>query len=173
MSLIDTLKSRSRSYSSKHDVNIRIKEIGEAGSQPIIVLLFYGFFTESDPKESMDSAVETIMGAENYSEFTERYLDNPWMRVVITNFDKLRDDNHYVESNHFSDCIAKKYRLYLNTSNLYYISGGYDAPNPWNHMLCIVADYIKEGHNDFIETSLDNPWEHIVITNFNDLPNSL
>lgn len=156
-----------------HDVSIRIKEIGGAGSQPIIVVLFFGFFTESDPKESMDSAVETVMKTENYAEFTERYLDNPWMRVVITNFDKLRDDNHYVESIHFDECIANKYSLYLNTSNLYYISGGFDSPHPWDYMFYVIAEHIKEGHNDFIETSLDNPWEHIVITNFNDLPNSL
>lgn len=171
--LFDRLSGRIRSYTSEHkDVSIRIKDIGGTSTHPIICLIFFGFFEVDDPKEAMNDAVETIMRTENYADFTERYLDNPWMRVVITNFDKMCEDDKHLDSFHYRDCIVNRYKL-SSLSDLFYIYGGYDNSDPWNYMFLVVSECIKEGHNDCIETSLDNPWERIVITNFNDLPDSL
>ena len=171
--LLERLRERIEDYTSKHrDVSIRIKEIGGTRTHPIICLILFGFWGDNDPKEAMDNAVETIMKTENYADFTERYLDNPWMRIVITNFDKMCEDDKYVDSFKYQDCVVNKYKL-ASVSDLFYIHGGYNDSDPWNYMMFVVGECIKEGHNDCIETSLDNPWERIVITNFNDLPASL
>ena len=43
-----------------------------------------------NPKAVMDEAVEKYVGYNNYCQFVEIHLDNPWVRVVIKGINALK-----------------------------------------------------------------------------------
>lgn len=46
--------------------------------------------TVKSPKKLMDAAVKAYVGSEAYNEFIEIFLDNPWVRVIVKDINKLK-----------------------------------------------------------------------------------
>ena len=131
--------------------------------------IFRGFLSEPDPKEDMDEAIVQVVGDVEYSDFIEHFLDNPWCRVVITNIDMLhsevRDDKSGLYSV-FTREVTSQFRIII-------LFGGDNLLSPWNDMAIIVDNEIgHELHWEFIESSLENPWDRVIIVGINEIPDS-
>jgi len=70
-------------------VEIFVQEL-KVGSNCVgkLAVLRGGLSTEN-PTELMNSAVSKYVGLKGYNEFVEIYLDNPWVRVIISGINKL------------------------------------------------------------------------------------
>ena len=129
--------------------------------------IFRGFLSESDPREDMNKAIESIVGDVYYADFIEHFLDNPWCRVVITNPDLLRSNSSEDKTHNYSvftKDVTSLVRIFI-------LFGGDNLLSPWDDMTSIVADkYGNQLHQEFIESSLENPWDRVIIMGINDIP---
>lgn len=62
-----------------------------------------GGFNQNNPKAFMDGIVSKYVGDRMYNEFIEVFLDNPYLRVIITgineiDFDEYMDEKHTLKS---------------------------------------------------------------------------
>jgi len=55
----------------------------------IAVFLYTG---KSDPKAILDKAVSQYVGTHPFHELIDAYLDNPWMRVVISDINGMKQE---------------------------------------------------------------------------------
>lgn len=53
----------------------------------IAVLMYVG---EEDPVAILDKAVSQYVGHEGYSEFIDINMDNPWVRVVMSGINEMK-----------------------------------------------------------------------------------
>jgi hypothetical protein len=53
----------------------------------IAVLMYVG---EDDPVAILDEAVSQYVGHEGYSEFIDINMDNPWVRVVMSGINEMK-----------------------------------------------------------------------------------
>ena len=44
---------------------------------------------QDDPSDYMDNAVSVLVDHELHNEFIENYLDNPWVRIIIFDFNNI------------------------------------------------------------------------------------
>ena len=62
-------------------------ENGDNGK--IAVLIYNG---NKDPKQILDYAVKEYTGKNNYHELIDSHLDNPWMRVIISDINSMKQE---------------------------------------------------------------------------------
>lgn len=67
------------------DVVFRYKEL-DNGS---FVCIMRGGLMQDDPSDYMDNAVSVLVDHELHNEFIENYLDNPWVRIIIFDFNNI------------------------------------------------------------------------------------
>ncbi|MBQ3609056.1 MAG: hypothetical protein IJO27_02330 [Bacilli bacterium] len=53
------------------------------------VIIMRGGFTQENPTDYMDNAVRTLVDQELHNQFIENYLDNPWIRIIIFDFNNI------------------------------------------------------------------------------------
>jgi hypothetical protein len=53
------------------------------------IAIFIGGLNSDNPKGILDKAVAKYVNEGSYAEFIDSHLDNPWIRVVITNINEL------------------------------------------------------------------------------------
>ena len=53
------------------------------------VVILRGGFQSSNPQQYMDNVVSELVGKDSYNEFIEKFLDNPWVRIIIFDFNKI------------------------------------------------------------------------------------
>lgn len=68
-----------------HDVVFRCQEL-DNGS---FVCIMRGGLIQDDPSDYMDNAVSAFVNHELHNEFIEKYLDNPWVRIIIFDFNNI------------------------------------------------------------------------------------
>lgn len=57
-------------------------------------------------------------------------------------------------------------------SSMYILYGGFGNSNPKAYMDSVVASFVeKDMYNEFVESTLDNPWSRIIICEINNLLN--
>lgn len=59
------------------------------GHGKIAVFIYTG---SGDPKQMLDYAIREYVGDNHYHELMDANLDNPWMRVVISDINNMRQD---------------------------------------------------------------------------------
>lgn len=62
------------------------------------IVIVKGGFKSDNPSEYMDNVVKDILkslGNPKYNEFIENYLDNPWIRILIFDFNGIEFDNNF------------------------------------------------------------------------------
>ena len=67
------------------DVVFRCMEL-ENGS---FVCIMQGGLNQDDPSVYMDTAVSVFVNNELHNEFIEKFLDNPWIRIIIFEFNNI------------------------------------------------------------------------------------
>lgn len=53
------------------------------------VAILRGGLNTDNPTAIMNDAVSTYVGTNGYNEFVEVFLDNPWVRVVVSGINEL------------------------------------------------------------------------------------
>jgi hypothetical protein len=59
------------------------------GKGKIAVFMYSG---DSDPKTILDNAVSNYVEGNGYHELIDYNLDNPWMRVVLSDINKMKQE---------------------------------------------------------------------------------
>ncbi len=67
------------------DVVFRYQEL-DNGS---FVCIMRGGLMQDDPSDYMDNAVSLFVNHELHNEFIEKFLDNPWVRIIIFDFNDI------------------------------------------------------------------------------------
>lgn len=68
--------------------DVEIKEYVLEGNVKIAILI--GGLNSNNPKQYMDDAVSEYVERCGYNEFIEEHLDNPWVRVIIRDFNSIK-----------------------------------------------------------------------------------
>ena len=84
---------------TQEDINNRVKNVKRQYPDVVFrcqeldngafVCIMRGGLTNDDPSSYMDSVVSEFVGEELYNEFIEEFLDNPWVRIVIFDFNNI------------------------------------------------------------------------------------
>jgi len=53
------------------------------------VAILRGGLNTDNPTAILNDAVSTYVGEEGYNEFVEIFLDNPWVRVIVSEINEL------------------------------------------------------------------------------------
>lgn len=80
-----------------------------------------------------------------------------------------------------SECDVKKvvapsssmtFGTRTGNSKMYILYGGFGELDPKAYMDNVIADFVENDmYNEFVESTLDNPWSRIIICDINDLLN--
>lgn len=126
----------------------------------------------TNPKATLDTAVSTYVGNEGYNEYINIELDNLWLRLIVKNINEL----NYLkcENPHFQDVDVFDQRLPRDNRNpnsrLAILRGGLTSERPIGYMNSAVFEYTGGSlHNEFIESTLDNPWIRIILFDINNI----
>ncbi|MCQ2316311.1 MAG: hypothetical protein MJZ85_06465 [Bacteroidales bacterium] len=125
-----------------------------------------------NPLYNVQRALNQYVGHEDYNDFVEEWLDNPWIRVVVKGFNEI----DFQPMQDFSEQI-EKYEVELipgnqfTRSKIVFLFANPEIENPRPIMESAVQ-YVIEGslYNAFIDSHLDNPWIRIVVVGINNLP---
>lgn len=132
------------------------------------VAVLCGGLQEENPEAYLIEASKYLMDGDSYNEYVEEYLDNPWVRVLITSID------------HFTSVEREGYSLYYKDlpgdpgvdgpCRISILVGGFGKVNPNSYMDYMVYEYIgNNGHNTYIDPSMKNPWVRVIIVGLNNL----
>ena len=66
----------------------------------VAVFIYYG---SGDPSRVLDNAIRSYVDGNPYYEFIEANMNNPWMRVVASNINDMKQEN-------FEDYIKRRTR---------------------------------------------------------------
>lgn len=80
---IDDLKQRH--FDRYTDVKVYEKEL-DGGA---VLTILWGGFSKPNPKSYMDSVVSAYVQTTPHNQFVEVFLDNPWLRVLIFDFNDI------------------------------------------------------------------------------------
>jgi hypothetical protein len=56
----------------------------------VAVLMYHG---DGDPKKILDYAVSIYVQNDGYHELIDAHLDNPWMRVLLSDINNMKQEN--------------------------------------------------------------------------------
>jgi hypothetical protein len=72
------------------NIQIYEQEVKNANKNTVgKVAILRGGLGADNPKEIMDNAVSTYVGEKPYNEFIEIFLDNPWVRIIVSGINEL------------------------------------------------------------------------------------
>lgn len=71
-------------------INYSTFTLKDGGKGAIAVLIYSG---PGNPKTALDWAVSTITDEIRFFELIDAHLDNPWMRVIITNINDMEQED--------------------------------------------------------------------------------
>ena len=67
--------------------DVKCKQVVLANGAYVVILR--GGFQSSNPQQYMDNVVSELVGKDPYNEFIEKFLDNPWVRIIIFDFNNI------------------------------------------------------------------------------------
>lgn len=65
-------------------------ELPKKGMGKMAVLMYHG---DGDPKKMLDYAVSVYVENNSYHELIDAHLDNPWMRVLLSEINSLEQED--------------------------------------------------------------------------------
>lgn len=119
-----------------------------------------------NPKIEVDNAINGCVGENEYNEFVEEWLDNPWIRIAIIGIEYL-DYKHFNEmvkyaKVEFEGLNGKKVEVYV----LFIPKGTENPKQILDDAVLKIAD--GRSYNAFIDSSLCNPYLRVLIIGLND-----
>lgn len=131
-------------------------------------LAVFMYVGNKNPKIVLDEAIETYVGDNEYYEFVDDNMDNPWTRVIAKEItENFKKEEIFIEGRKFS-----VYNLH-NDANIVvkymtYIEGIDERPNP-------VMDIAKieiaksQGYNSYIDSDISDLWSRLIIFGVNEI----
>lgn len=74
------------------DIEICEYDLSKDGKKKGKIAILRGGLNASNPIAYMNDAVSQYVGRELHNEFVEIHMDNPWVRVIISNINGLEYD---------------------------------------------------------------------------------
>lgn len=71
------------------DVDFKLQQLDDGG----LMVIMRGGLNSNNPTQYMNEVVSFLVGSELYNEFIEKFLDNPWVRVVFFEFNDIQFNN--------------------------------------------------------------------------------
>jgi hypothetical protein len=62
-------------------------------SEGLRIAILRGGLGQPNPTEYMDNIVSEFVENRGYNEFIERFLDNPWVRVILEGINEIAEDS--------------------------------------------------------------------------------
>jgi hypothetical protein len=126
------------------------------------------FVGNENPVEILDEVIKKYVGENEYFEFIDANMDNPWTRVVLKEIEGFQKTKMNVEGRifefyqlHKSDNVEV---IYLN-----YSQGIDERPYPIMDLALIkLANY--RVFNAYIDSDISDLWSRLVIFGVNDIP---
>lgn len=145
-------------------IKINRIELNGKDSKPSIAVFMYS--GNEDPVETLDKAVATYVGENEFYEYVDDNMDNPWTRVILKEIDGFEKTDFIVEGRTFD-----LYKLHKSTSIevafLSYSKGSDLRPNPiMDFALGQFAN--RRGYNSFIDSDISDIWSRLVIIGINE-----
>lgn len=83
----------------QEEINVRVDRVKEQYPDVVFkcqkldngsfVCILMGGLKQDDPTEYMDNVVSLFVDNESHNEFIEKFLDNPWVRIIIFGFNDI------------------------------------------------------------------------------------
>lgn len=70
-------------------INEGVFELAGGGQGKVAVLIYTG---SADPSPILDRAVSQYVGNTGYNELIDANMDNPWMRVILSNINDMHQE---------------------------------------------------------------------------------
>lgn len=150
-------------------MSIRIKRIKLNGNDNRPSLSVFIYLGNENPVEVIDKAVSTYVEDNEFYEFVDDNMDNPWTRVVV----KEILEGFQVSQMQVEGRIFDVYHLHKsgNIEIVYitYVIGDDKRPHP-------IMDLAKmdlanrRGYNSFIDSNISDLWSRLIIFGINDIP---
>lgn len=149
-------------------MSIKINKIVLNGNNDNCSLSVFMYIGNKNPKIVLDEAIEIYVGDNEYYEFVDDNMDNPWTRVIAKEITKnFKTEELYIEGRKF--CI---YNLHdkdnVVVKYLTYEEGIDERPNP-------VMDIAKieiaksQGYNSYIDSDISDLWSRLIIFGVNEI----
>lgn len=125
-----------------------------------------------NPQYNVQRAVNQYVGNDDYNDFVEEWLDNPWTRLVVKGFNEIdfqpmQELNGQVEKHEIPLVPGNRF----TRSKIVFLFADPTIENPRPIMESAVQHVIEGSlYNAFIDSHLDNPWIRIVVVGINNLP---
>ena len=71
------------------DVDFKLQQLDGGG----LMVIIRGGLNSNNPTQYMNGVVSFLVETELYNEFIEKFLDNPWVRVVFFEFNNIQFNN--------------------------------------------------------------------------------
>lgn len=125
-----------------------------------------------NPQYNVQRAVNQYVGHDDYNDFVEEWLDNPWTRLVVKGFNEIdfqpMPEFHGQIEKHEVELLPGNQ---FTRSKIVFLFADPTIENPRPIMESAVQHVIEGSlYNAFIDSHLDNPWIRIVVVGINNLP---
>ena len=132
------------------------------------VAILCGGLQKENPEAYLIEASEYLMDGDKHNEYVEEYLDNPWVRVLITSIDYFKPEETVGYSSYYKALPGAP--GVDGPCGVSILVGGLGRVNPNSYMDNMVFDYIgNRGHNTYIDHTMKNPWVRVIVTGINQL----
>ena len=124
-----------------------------------------------NPQYNVQRAVNQYVGNDDYNDFVEEWLDNPWTRLVVKGFNEIdfqpMPEFHGQIEKHEVELLPGNQ---FTRSKIVFLFANPEIENPRPIMESAVQHVIEGSlYNAFIDSHLDNPWIRIVVVGINNL----
>ena len=148
-------------------MGVKINRMILNGNDKNLSLAVFMFNGNSDPDHALDSAIGVYSAEKEFYEFIDARMDNPWIRVVLEDFEPFNKHQMNVEGRFFD-----VYQLHKsNTVEIVYISfsqGTDTRPQPI--VDCAVQEFANgRVYNAFIDSDLRDLWSRLIIIGINNI----
>ena len=146
-------------------VIIKRIQLNQRKDSPSLAVFLY--FGNEDPVKKLDEAIDKYVEGNDYYEFIDSNMDNPWTRVIVKDIDRFPKDNLPVEGREFY-----VYRMHSGRNvevNLLEYANGADA-RPYPIMdIALMTVTGTRGYNSYIQSDLSDMWSRLVIFGINEM----
>lgn len=148
-------------------MGIRINRIELNGNDNKTSLAVFIYTGNENPVQVLDNAISTYVDENEFYEFVDDNMDNPWTRVILKEMEGFDKTELMVEGRKFD--LFKLHK----SSNIEVVFLSYSddkdlRPNPiMDFALGQFANH--RGYNSFIDSDISDIWSRLVIIGMNDI----
>jgi hypothetical protein len=132
-------------------------------------LAVFMYTGNENPKIALDEAIEKYVGNNEYYEFVDDNMDNPWTRVISQEVSENFEVKELIVEGRKFDVYDLHNSPEIGVKYLTYVSGPDERPNP---IMDIAKFEISKsrGYNSYIDSDISDLWSRLIIFGINQIP---